>query len=168
VRTAEATTCPSPTPAIGQAKCAIKILDAMRTDRAELISRDTMMAPIIAVSPSFVPTWKAFVEEWQDDPDGLPHYLVLADLAVHIAQLIEEDAEAELQSIFQAVEDWHVNGDAYVREAASIGLLEDLQNSNVVGEDVPAQVLRFLGPESTRWWRKVQDFWEHGTAIRDD
>jgi len=73
-----------------------------------------------------------------------------------------------LQSIFQAVEDWHINGDPYVREAASIGLLEDLQNTNVVGDNVPAKVLRYLGPESMRWWRKVLDFWEHGTAIRDD
>ena len=127
-----------------------------------------MLAPVIAASPSFVPTWSAFVEEWQDDPNGLPLYLVLSDLAGHIAQLIEEHAEAELQSIFQAVEDWHVNGDAYVREAASIGLLEDLQNTGVVGEDVPARVIRFLGPESTRWWNKVLAFWEHGTAIRDD
>jgi hypothetical protein len=86
-----------------------------------------MMAPIIAPSPSFVPTWQAFVEEWQDDPNGLPLYLVLADLAGHIARLIEEDSEAELRCIFQAVEDWHINGDPYVREAASIGLLEDLQ-----------------------------------------
>ncbi len=123
------------------------------------------MAPVIAASPSFVPSWSAFVEEWQDDPNGLPLYLVLSDLAGYIAQLIEEDAEAELQSIFQAVEDWHVNGDPYVREAASIGLLEDL---GVVDEDVPARVIRFLGPESTRWWNKVLAFWEHGTAIRDD
>ena len=127
-----------------------------------------MMAPIIAASPSFVPTWQAFVEEWQDDPNGLPYYLVLGDLAGHIAQLIEEGAEAELQSIFQTVEHWHINGDPYVREAASVGLLEDLQNSNVVGEDVAAKVVPFLGPESARWWRKVQAFWEHGTPIRND
>ena len=127
-----------------------------------------MMAPIIAASPSFGPSWQSFVEEWQDDPSGLPYYLLLADLAGHIAQLIEDGAEAELQSIFQTVERWHINGDPYVREAASVGLLEDLQNSNVVGEDVPAKVVRFLGPESMRWWRKVQAFWEHGTPIRDD
>jgi hypothetical protein len=152
----------------GWAKRVTGYPNAMSTSRAELISRDTMMAPVIAASPSFVPTWNAFVDEWQDDPSGLPLYLVLSDLAAHIAQLIEEDAEGELQSIFQAVEEWHVNGDPYVREAASIGLLEDLQNTGVVGEGVPAKVIRFLGPESTRWWNKVLAFWEHGTPIRDD
>ena len=62
----------------------------MQAGRAELISRSAMMAPIIAASPSFVPTWQAFVEEWQDDPNGLPYYLVragknhsLAALALH-------------------------------------------------------------------------------------
>jgi len=133
-----------------------------------MISREAMMTPICAASPSFVPVWQAFVEEWRADPDGLPYYLVLADLARHVAHLIEEGAEAELQGIFRAVEEWHTIGDEYVRKAATIGLLEDLQNTNVVGEDVPVKVLRFLGPESTRWWRKVEAFWEHGTPMRDD
>lgn len=127
-----------------------------------------MMMPICVASPSFVPIWQAFVEEWQASPDELPYYLVLADLARHIARLIKEGAEAELQGIFQAIEEWHVNGDAYVREAATIGLLEDLQNTNVVGERVPVNALRLLGPESTAWWCKVKAFWEHGTPIRDD
>ena len=126
------------------------------------------MAPVIAASPAFVPTWQAFVEEWQDDPNGLPYYLVLGELASHVAQLIEEGAEAELRSIFQTVEQWHINGDPYVRQAASVGLLEDLQNTSVVGEGVPAKVFRLLGPESARWWGKIQAFWEYGTPIRDD
>jgi hypothetical protein len=132
-----------------------------------VIARDDMMVPILTASPSFDPVWQAFVAEWQDDPKGLPYYLALTDLARHIAQLIQRNAEIELQQIFRAVEDWHIDGDPYVKEAATVGLLEDLQNSNVVGKEVPSKVLRYLGPESARWWRKVEDFWERGILIRD-
>ena len=105
-----------------------------------------MMGPILEVSPSLEPMWQAFVAEWKDDPEGLPHYLVLSDLARHIADLLEQGADGELRRIFQVVEAWHVQGDAYVKEAATVGLLEDLQNTNVVGDRTPDKCLAYLGP----------------------
>jgi hypothetical protein len=127
-----------------------------------------MMGPILEVSPSFEPVWQGFVAEWKHDPEGLPHYLVLSDLARHIADLLEQGADGELRRIFQVVEAWHVQGDAYVKEAATVGLLEDLQNTNVVGDRTPDKCLAYLGPQSLRWWRKVERFWQAGELIRDD
>ena len=127
-----------------------------------------MMQPMLEVSPSFEPVWQAFVAEWKADPEGLPHYLVLSDLARHIAALLDRGADHELRRIFQVVEAWHVHGDPYVKEAATVGLLEDLQNTNVVGNHTPDKCLAYLGPQSLRWWRKVERFWEAGELIRDD
>lgn len=95
-------------------------------------------------------------------------YLVLSDLARHMAQLLRNGDESELQQIFEFVEQWHLDGDPYVKEAATIGLLEDLQNTGLVGVGMPAQFERFLGPESKRWWVKVEKFWAKGELIRDD
>jgi hypothetical protein len=133
-----------------------------------LISRDLMMPPVLTASPSFEPVWREFVAEWQGQPEGLPMYLVLSDLARHIATLFDRGADSELREIFRIVEDWHLHGDAYVRNAATVGLLEDLQNTNVVGADVPVRCLGYLGPESLRWWRKVENFWEKGELISND
>jgi hypothetical protein len=126
-----------------------------------------MMEPILKVSPTFEPVWSAFRAEWKDHPDGLPEYLVLSDLARHIATLIERGADSELRQIFQVVEAWHVDGDPYVKEAATVGLLEDLQNTTVVGNQTPDRCLPYLGPQSLRWWRKVKRFWEKGELLRD-
>lgn len=126
------------------------------------------MEAILNVSPTFEPVRSAFCAEWNDHPEGLPHYLVLSDLARHIAVLLEQGADAEVRQIFQVVEAWHVHGDQYVREAATVGLLEDLQNTNVVGEQTPGRCLAYLGPQSLRWWRKVERFWEKGEPLRDD
>jgi hypothetical protein len=139
-----------------------------RDGYSHVITRDAMMEPILKVSPSFEPIWHAFLAEWKDHPEGLPQYLVLSDLARHIARLLESAADRELREIFQVVEAWHVHGDPYVKEAATVGLLEDLQNTNVVGDQAPDQCLAYLGPQSLRWWRKVERFWEKGELIRDD
>jgi hypothetical protein len=96
-----------------------------------MISRDSMMQPILSVSPSFEPVWREFLAEWQGDPDGLPVYLALSDLARHMAALFDRGAESELREIFEIVEAWHLNGAPYVKEAATVGLLEDLQNTNI-------------------------------------
>jgi hypothetical protein len=127
-----------------------------------------MMEPILKVSPTFEPVWSAFYAQWKDAPEGLPQYLVLSDLARHIAGLLERGADSELREIFQVVEAWHVHGDQYVREAATVGLLEDLQNTNVVGDRTPDRCLHYLGPQSLRWWRKVERFWDKGELLRDD
>ena len=132
------------------------------------ISRDSMMQPILAASPNFEPVWREFIEEWHDQPEGLPMYLVLSDLARHIATLFRCGADSELREIFQIIEHWHLHGDAYVREAAPVGLLEALQNTNVVGTETPTRCFGYLGPESLRRWQKVQNFWEKGELIRDD
>lgn len=62
----------------------------------------------------------------------------------------------------------HLHGDPYVREAATTGLLEDLQNTNLVGSLAPGQCLACLGPQSLRWWNRVERFWAAGELIRAD
>ena len=54
---------------------------------------------------------------------------------------------AELRRTFEVVE-WHLDGDRYVHEAATVGPLEDLQTTCVVGARMPARCLAYLGPAS--------------------
>ncbi len=86
------------------------------------------------VLPTFQPKWDAFVEEWRDDEDnevGNPYYLALTDLARFLIEMVEARDKPGLRRVFEIVEDWHTDGDAYVRQAATVGLLEDLQNGSL-------------------------------------
>ena len=130
--------------------------------------RETMIAPLLVATPSFILIWENFLAEWADHPSELPIYLLLADLARHIATLVKQEEENELRRIFEVVETWHVKGDHYVREAATVGLLEDLQNSGLVGEETTTKCVAYLGPVSLRNWHKVERFWLHGELITDD
>lgn len=122
------------------------------------ISRETMFEPLIIADPSFEPRWTKFVAEWEDEPE-LPIYLALSSLARHLLGRLANADTVGFDRIFAVVERWHTNGDAYVREAASVGLLEDLQNLSGGSGKRPETVEPWLGPESRRWWDKLDRFW---------
>jgi hypothetical protein len=94
------------------------------------------------------------------DHEGGLLYLDLGEFAHHVVELMRTDATNELSAIFEVVERLHIEGDAYVKEAATIGLLEGIQN--VAGHaGVPAQSFApHLRPESAKWWAELDNFWE--------
>jgi hypothetical protein len=133
----------------------------------EMIDRAEMMLDVIAACPDFAATYDAFVAEWHDEPKA-PYYLALADFSRHLISLLETGKRQQLHAAFETIERFHTDGDKYVREAATIGILESLQNTNLHSNTKPDQFLEFLRPVSLRYWRKVEDFWEKGTIITDD
>ncbi|MFZ5721927.1 MAG: DUF7674 family protein [Pseudomonadota bacterium] len=133
-----------------------------------MITSADMFLPMLDAEPGFRPTWEKFVREWQDSPEGLPHYLALGDLACHLIRLLEVGQTSRFDAVFEVVERWHVQGDRYVREAATIGLLEDLQNLSLHTSTEPNEFLPWLRPASRRFWEKVEAFWRDGTPITDD
>jgi len=70
--------------------------------------------------------------------------------------------------VFDVIETLHLNGDSYVREAATVGLLEDIQNNSGHRAVDPAVFVMYLKPESLRWWNKLNDFWTKGRLLSDD
>jgi hypothetical protein len=62
------------------------------------------------------------------------------------------------------VERLHLEGDADVREAATIGLLEGLQNIAAHAGVDPDRFKVFLLPESARWWHELERFWRGETT----
>ena len=132
------------------------------------ITRETMFEPLLTADPSFQPLWTEFVAEYDDEPE-LPLYVALSSLARHLLACLEAGDTAAFPRIFAVVEQWHTAGDAYVKEAASIGLLEDLQNLSGGSGVRPVTVEQWLGPESRRWWNKLERYWEGDSrALRDE
>jgi hypothetical protein len=118
-----------------------------------------MIETLLAASPSFADEWEAFRREWADEADDLPLYLALSAFARHVVALLESDDTDQLGHVFDAIELLHIQGDGYVREAATVGLLEDLQNTNLHRSTHPDQLRPFLRPESARWWDRLDRFW---------
>ena len=125
----------------------------------QTITRETMFEPLLEADPSFQHRWTEFLDEWQDEPD-LPLYLALMEFAEHLLRrLLNQDTQG-FDRVFAVVERWHTEGDAYVAEAASIGFLESVQNISGGSKRRGTTVEEWLGPESKRWWDKLDSFWE--------
>jgi len=132
-----------------------------------MIAKSEMMQPLLQACPSFQSDWEAFLSDWPEEIDK-PLYLALGDLARHLISMLAAHDAPGLTRAFEVVERWHLEGDAFVREAATIGLLENLQNTDQHAATTPSEFEPFLLTESLKRWRKVDLFWTTGKLITED
>src|SRR4051812_26502756 len=80
---------------------------------ARMIDRFEMMQPLLQACPSFQPEWEAFLGDWADESEK-PIYLALGQLARHLASMLAANDVSGLTRVFDVIERWHVEGDAFV------------------------------------------------------
>ena len=124
-----------------------------------MITQDTMFDPLLEACPSFKPVWESFCDDAADE-EPRPYYWALADLADHVMSQYRAGETAEFDAVFAVVERWHQEGDKNVKEAATIGFLEGLQNASGNNGLDPDVFVPWLGPESKKWWDKLNRFWD--------
>lgn len=125
------------------------------------------MPLLIAACPSFTERWSRYVSDPVYEA-GLT-YVDLGEFAAHLVELLRGETTAEFEAVFRVVEDLHIRGSSYVREAATVGLLESIQNiAGNSGLD-PERFDVFLQDETRKWWRKLDRFWDgDATALREE
>jgi hypothetical protein len=124
------------------------------------------MPLLLAAYPSFAEAWEEHRRDWDYEEAGL--YNDLAQLAHHLVKLVGEQQTGELPELFGVVERLVVEGDDEVQEAATIGLLEDVQtlagwaryqHEYRHSAVAPEAFAPYLGPESRVWWDRLHRFW---------
>jgi hypothetical protein len=122
-----------------------------------MILREQVIDLLLEACPSYRARWEAYRAAPVFDAELL--YVNLGDFADHVVDLLERGERAELSAVIEALERLHVDGDDDVKEAATIGLLEGIQN--VAGHrGVPTKRLEEgLGVETRRWWYSLDAFW---------
>ena len=122
-----------------------------------MITKEQVMPLFLAACPSFLPAW----EEYRaSNPDEGLLYIDMGELAHHMVDLIKSNQTSEFPAVFDVIERLHIEGDHYVKEAATIGILESLQNVASNNGVDPEAFVPWLGTESRRWWRQLIDFWQ--------
>jgi hypothetical protein len=126
-----------------------------------VIAKDEVMPLLLEECPSFREPWNAYLATPSYEPGNV--YVDLGEFATHLVELMRLGSTEEFSAAFDAVERLHLEGDAFVMEAATIGLLEGIQNvSGNTGVD-PAAFVPYLRPESAKWWDELDRFWD-GTS----
>jgi hypothetical protein len=122
-----------------------------------MITKEQVMPLLINACPSFSKRWEEHQAFYRDEE---LLYVDLGEFASHLVELQEANRTEEFQAIFDIIERMHLEGNDYVKEAATIGLLEGIQNvagnSGVEAE----QFVKHLKPESAKRWRELNDFWD--------
>jgi hypothetical protein len=122
-----------------------------------MITKEQVMPLLLNACPSFSKRWeehRAFYEEEE------LLYVDLGEFAHHLVELQQTSRTQEFPAVFEIIERMHLEGDHYVKEAATIGMLEGIQNVAGNSRVEPEEFLQYLKPESVRWWRQLNDFWE--------
>lgn len=135
-----------------------------------MITRSQMFDPLLEADPSFEKPWQTFIADYADEPEP-PLYVALWELADHLVERLRLGDVEGFDKVFEVVERWHTEGDHYVSEAATVGLLESLQNV-LGGNDrkrgvdgvLASDFEPYLGPETRKWWDKLYRFWEGDTT----
>ncbi len=121
------------------------------------IARGEVMPLLLNACPSFQGAWKAHVADSSYE-EGLL-YIDLGEFARHLVELMGTGSTKEFSAVFDVVERLHVDGDSYVKEAATIGLLEGIQH--MAGDDAVdlEAFVPHLRSESAKWWAELNGFW---------
>lgn len=120
-----------------------------------MILKEQMLPMLAKACSSFVEKWEDHKREYADEENYLP-YIALGEFARHLIKLEKQNQIDEFDNVFELVERFHLEGEHYVKEAATIGLLEGLQNN--LGEDAE-NFIKYLKPETLKWWNELNKFW---------
>jgi len=127
-----------------------------------MITKAEMLPLLIGACPSFLPIWQEMeAERGQDEPLV---YVELGRFAQHLVELQLQGQTAEFADVFGVIERLHVDGDDYVRSAATIGLLEDIQNIAGNRKMDREVFFAYLKPVSAAWWQSLNRFWSGESA----
>ena len=122
-----------------------------------MITKEHVMPLFLEACASFTEKWKEY-RAFADDEDLL--YVALGEFAHHVVELYQANRTDEFPAVIEIIEKLHLEGDAYVREAATIGMLEGIQNVAGNSGVNPEEFARYLKPESAKWWRQLNNFWK--------
>jgi hypothetical protein len=119
-----------------------------------MITKDKMIPILIQAAPSFTEIWESNKNDFEDLP-----YMHLNQFGRQIVQLVIDGYTEEFPKIFEAIERLHLEGDEYVKEAATMGVLEAIQNHALDRKIDPKIFEKYLLPKSRENWDRLINFW---------
>jgi len=116
---------------------------------------------LVGACPSFEDRW---LEHLRENGNDLP-YIAAGSFADHLLSLQQADDQSSFPAVAAAIERLHTEGSPWVKEFATIGILEGIQNVWSNNSCDPEVFGTFLFPESQSWWRGLKNFWSGNAPL---
>ncbi len=116
---------------------------------------------LVQVCPTFAIERDEHVAEYGNDM----LYVAAGAFARHLLDLQMAATTSCFPQLGTTIEQLHTDGTPEVKELATIGLLEGIQN--VWGHSCvdPEEFLKYLGPVSLSWWNGLNNFWSGNAPV---
>ena len=126
-----------------------------------MIEANQVLDMLVQACPTFAAARDEHVAEYGNDV----LYVAAGKFAHHLLALRLEDATWCFTQVGATIERMHTEGTPEVRELATIGMLEGIQNVWGHSSVSPEELLQFLGPESRSWWQGLNKFWSGNVPV---
>jgi hypothetical protein len=123
-----------------------------------MIRKDEMIPMLLDACPGFRPRWEEHVAYWEGEAAGV--YIDLSEFVQYLMAAYEEGHTSALESAFDLLERFLVDGDSSVQEYAALGFIETLQNAALHQRHTEKVFVPFLKTHSLREWKAIEQGWE--------
>lgn len=130
-----------------------------------MIQKTQIMPLVLTRCPGFMPTWEKHLALWHGEEAGI--YNDLAEFATFVVNCYSQQDTETIIAAFALMEELLVSGDEEVRNAASIGFLEDVRNIASWQPFKSAVFVHWLGPKSKLAWDEIEETWRSKSSLAD-
>jgi hypothetical protein len=116
-----------------------------------------VMGALLQNCPSLLEPFAAHVDAYGNEPRGA--FNDAAIVAVHLVDLLAADRLGELKPVLAALEHALARANRDGRSVLIVGVLEGMQNVCLNRGRDPGDFCRYLGPETTAAWGRVERYW---------
>jgi hypothetical protein len=120
-----------------------------------VIEKTQVLEMLVQACPTFAVARDEHVAEYGNDV----LYVAAGEFAHHLLNLQLDGATSCFAQIGAAIERMHIEGTPEVKELATNGLIEGIQNVWGNCNANPELFLEYMGPESCSWWYGLSNFW---------
>lgn len=120
-----------------------------------MLTKDDINSRLLKSCPSFKASYALL-----DQEEKSLSYIVASHFAHHLLSLYTQGKLEHFPAVAELIETLHNEGDTYVQEVATIGLLEGIQNVWMNAGIDPENFAVYLLPQSKNAWQQLNDFWQ--------
>lgn len=120
-----------------------------------MIEQSQAMEILVESCPSFTSAWEAHTAKWGHDV----LYAAAGDFAGHLLEIHRTGDRSQFARVVSALERLLLEGSPSVRDLATVGVLEGVQNFWANAGEDPEHFGIHLLPTSRRAWDSLNSFW---------